>query len=131
MRALLFVFSRLGALVYLMTHPRVPLWVKAVPVLALLYLIWPLDLLFDFPPGIGHIDDFIVIMLLLNLFFWLARPYAARPPPGPSDGKTVQAEFQVLDPEAGGAGDTSEDAKGEDETGEGEAGEDETKEDRS
>ena len=126
MRALLFVFSRLGALVYLMTHPRVPLWVKALPVLAFLYFIWPVDLLFDFPPGIGHIDDFIVIMVLLNAFFWLARRYAARPPPSPSDGKIVQAEFHVIDPEDAGQGAQDEDAQDEDAKGE-----DEDKEDRS
>ena len=131
MRALLFVFSRLGALVYLMTHPRVPLWVKALPVLAFLYFIWPVDLLFDFPPGIGHIDDFIVIMVLLNAFFWLARPYTTRPPPSSSDGKIVQAEFHVIDPEDRGQDNQGQEDQGQGAQDEDAKGEDEDKEDRS
>ena len=97
MRALFYLFSRFGALVYLMRHPRVPLWVKAIPVLALFYVVWPRDLILDFPPGIGHIDDFVVVLLLTNLFFWLAPKYAQRPAPPAHDGRTVQADFHVLE----------------------------------
>ena len=98
MRALFYLFSRFGALVYLMRHPRVPRWLKAIPVLALLYVIWPRDILLDFlPPPVGIFDDFIVVLALTNLFLWLAPKYAQRPPLPEDDGRTVQADFRVLD----------------------------------
>ncbi len=96
MRGLFYLFSRFGGLVYLMRHPRVPRWVKAIPVLALLYVVWPRDLLLDFPPHVGLFDDFIVVLILTNVFFWLAPRYAQRPE---DDGKTVQADFHLLDEE--------------------------------
>ena len=96
MRGLFYLFSRFGALVYLMRHPLVPRWVKAIPVLALFYVVWPRDLLLDFPPQVGFLDDFIVVLILTNVFFWLAPRYARRPE---DDGRTVQADFHLLDEE--------------------------------
>ena len=131
MRALLYVFSRLGALVYLMAHPRVPFWVKLLPVLAFLYFIWPVDLIFDFPPFIGHIDDFVVVLLLFNAFFWLAQRYAGRPPPDPDDGRTVQAEFYVVDPDGGAGQEDTEDDKPVDDSPADDSPADDSKEDPS
>jgi uncharacterized membrane protein YkvA (DUF1232 family) len=96
-RSLFYLLSRFGALVYLMRHPRVPRWLKAIPVLALLYVIWPRDLLLDFlPPPVGVFDDFIVVLVLTNLFLWFASKYAQRPPLPKDDGRTVQVNFRVL-----------------------------------
>ena len=64
----LFAFlRRLTSVVYLMTHPDVPLRLKTLPVLALAYVIFPRDLLPDFRP-FGFIDDVIVVTVLLGIF---------------------------------------------------------------
>ena len=42
---------------------RVPLWLKGIPFLALLYVLWPVDLVADILPGLGQLDDLTVILL--------------------------------------------------------------------
>jgi uncharacterized membrane protein YkvA (DUF1232 family) len=54
--------------VRLFREPRVPALLKAVPVLAGLYLISPIDLVPDFLPGLGQLDDLGVILAALELF---------------------------------------------------------------
>lgn len=51
---------------------RVPWWTKGVPVLSLLYIIWPLDFLSDPLLGLGQLDDLGVILLGISLFISLA-----------------------------------------------------------
>src|SRR5437870_7443544 len=57
--------------VRLLREPRVPLFVKAVPVLALLYVISPLDFIPDVLPVIGELDDLGIVLLAVNLFLTL------------------------------------------------------------
>jgi uncharacterized membrane protein YkvA (DUF1232 family) len=57
----------------LMLDSRVPIAIKAmVPVLGLLYMIVPLDLLPDVVPFLGQVDDVVVLLLLVRLFIGLA-----------------------------------------------------------
>ena len=56
----------------LMLDRRVPLRVKLILPAALAYLISPLDLLRDFVPVVGRLDDLIVIVLSIALFLVLA-----------------------------------------------------------
>jgi uncharacterized membrane protein YkvA (DUF1232 family) len=51
---------------------RVPAWTKGIPLLSLLYIIWPLDFLADPLLGLGQLDDLGVILLGLALFINLA-----------------------------------------------------------
>jgi len=51
---------------------RMPLWTKAVPLGAALYLIWPADLLADPVLGLGQLDDLALILLAARLFIALA-----------------------------------------------------------
>jgi uncharacterized membrane protein YkvA (DUF1232 family) len=48
--------------------PRTPMMAKAMPFAALLYLLWPLDVIPDFLPILGQADDIGMILLLS----WLA-----------------------------------------------------------
>ena len=50
---------------------RVPVWIKGVPLLAVLYAMWPLDLLADPLLGLGQLDDLGVLLLGLALFISL------------------------------------------------------------
>lgn len=52
---------------------RVPLWLKLIPSLALLYILSPLDLIPDFTlPVIGYVDDTVLFLFSLYLFIRLA-----------------------------------------------------------
>jgi uncharacterized membrane protein YkvA (DUF1232 family) len=47
----------------LMRERRIPLLVRAVPPALVLYLAMPLDVIPDFIPVIGHLDDALVLLL--------------------------------------------------------------------
>ena len=55
----------------LLTDSRVPFWIRIALPLALIYVISPIDILPDFIPVIGRVDDIIAIvagiMILLKL----------------------------------------------------------------
>ena len=52
----------------LIREPAVPLLAKAVPVLAGVYLVWPLDFLPDIFPVLGQLDDLGVVLAALEIF---------------------------------------------------------------
>jgi uncharacterized membrane protein YkvA (DUF1232 family) len=53
----------------LLRDARVPGWVKLIPLGGLLYLLSPIDLLPDVAlPGLGEIDDIVVLLLALKMF---------------------------------------------------------------
>lgn len=52
----------------LLRDPRVPLWAKAIPFLALAYIFSPLDFIPDIIPGLGQLDDIGIILAGLRLF---------------------------------------------------------------
>jgi uncharacterized membrane protein YkvA (DUF1232 family) len=52
----------------LLRDARVPLWVKAVVPLLILYLAMPLDIIPDFLPVIGHLDDLLILLVGVALF---------------------------------------------------------------
>ena len=47
---------------------RVSPAVKAIPLLGLMYLIWPVDLIPDLFPVLGQLDDIAILLLALNWF---------------------------------------------------------------
>ena len=48
---------------------RVPAWVKLIPIAGLLYLLSPIDLIPDLMlPGLGEVDDVVVLLLALKAF---------------------------------------------------------------
>ena len=58
--------ARLAARLF--KEPRVSVVLKALPVLAALYVISPIDFIPDFVPGLGQLDDLGVILAGLELF---------------------------------------------------------------
>ena len=56
----------------LLRDPRVPMMVKGIPVLALLYIMSPLDIIPDFFPGLGQLDDIGILIAAMRLFESLA-----------------------------------------------------------
>lgn len=59
-------FFRLGLM-----DKRVPLYVKAIPVLLVPYLASPIDLIPDFIPVLGYLDDVAIVLLALALMMKL------------------------------------------------------------
>ncbi len=58
----------------LLKDSRVPMWVKFVPPLAILYLISPIDLIPDPVLGLGQLDDLAVLLLGFKVFVELCPP---------------------------------------------------------
>ncbi len=97
-----------GRLVWrLLTDPDVPTWVKAIPPLALLYILSPVDLIPDPILGLGQLDDLAVILIGLKLFIELSPrgivqgyrdDMAGDTPPEP-EGEVVDASYRVIDDE--------------------------------
>jgi uncharacterized membrane protein YkvA (DUF1232 family) len=52
----------------LFREPRVPMLLKGVPLLAFLYVLSPIDLVPDFIPGLGQLDDLGITLAALELF---------------------------------------------------------------
>ena len=89
--------------VYFMFHPAVPLWLKLLVPLALLYVVWPFDILRDVIPVLGWVDDLVVLLVAFRLFTALGGRYVAR---GDTrrrkpDGPTMETTYQVLDSQEG------------------------------
>ncbi|MBI2935628.1 MAG: DUF1232 domain-containing protein [Chloroflexi bacterium] len=58
----------------LVTDPRVPRRVKVLPFLLAGYLAIPIDLIPDFIPVLGYVDDVAIILLTLALIIRLTPP---------------------------------------------------------
>ncbi len=57
----------------LMNDPRVPTWVRyGIPILVVLYIILPIDVIPDFIPGVGQVDDLTVVLLGMSMMSRLA-----------------------------------------------------------
>ena len=56
----------------LMKDGRVPLYAKSLPVVVVIYLLSPLDLIPGFLPVIGQLDDFGLLLMALSAFIRLA-----------------------------------------------------------
>jgi uncharacterized membrane protein YkvA (DUF1232 family) len=96
----------------LLRDSRVPTWAKAIPFAAFLYLLSPIDFVPDWVlPGLGEVDDVVMILLALKVFVDLSPPGIVREhlndlvgrhdrPPAteePVAGPTIDAPYRVLD----------------------------------
>jgi uncharacterized membrane protein YkvA (DUF1232 family) len=61
----------------LIREPVVPAFAKAVPVLALLYVISPIDIIPDVLPVLGQIDDLGILIVAVKVFLKLCPGSAA------------------------------------------------------
>jgi uncharacterized membrane protein YkvA (DUF1232 family) len=54
--------------------PRVPWFVKALAIAVAAYALSPIDLIPDFVPVLGYLDDLIIVPLGIALVVWLMPP---------------------------------------------------------
>ena len=76
----------------LLRDRRVPLYVKGLPVLALLYVLLPRDLISDILPVVGQMDDLVVVVVLLLAFVLLGLRAVAMDTVRRVTGAAAQAE---------------------------------------
>ena len=96
----------------LFRDPRVSKMTKyAIPGVVAAYLLLPIDLLPDFVPVLGQLDDLAIIALALKFFVdmspkWLVQfyrdelagnPSTATDPNAPRKDKTVEGDYRVVD----------------------------------
>ncbi len=75
----------------LLLDERVPLWQKAIPVAAAVYLVSPLDLIPDVIPVVGQLDDLAVLLGSMRLFRSLVPPALIEEHLAYIDGEIVDA----------------------------------------
>ena len=75
----------------LLLDERVPLWQKAIPVAAAVYLVSPLDLIPDVLPVVGQLDDLVVLLGSMRLFRSLVPPALIEEHLAYIDGEVVDA----------------------------------------
>ena len=97
----------------LMLDKRVPLKLKILPVIAVVYLLLPWDFIPDLMPLIGWIDDIVVVILSIGIFFVFGPLSILTRNIGqnhdldneqPVYGKVVEGKYRVVDDD----GDTTE-----------------------
>ena len=59
-------------------HPAAPGWLKWGTALILLYVVSPIDLLPDFIPGLGVVDDLVLVPLAIRWLLKRLPPELAR-----------------------------------------------------
>jgi len=64
----------------LLWDSRVPLTTKLVPLLMVLYLLMPIDIIPDALLGLGQVDDLVLVLVGLRMFISLSPPARARRP---------------------------------------------------
>ncbi len=89
----------------LLREPHVPVWAKAALPFALLYVLSPVDILPDVIPGIGQVDDIVLLYAGVKLLLRLSpaaavafhqnaitskRPFS----PMPSSDVVIDAEYR-------------------------------------
>ena len=75
--------------------PGTPLWLKALMLVVPLYLVFPLDIIPDFIPLAGWLDDFVVIPLLVS---WIVSLLPQRMPVRArrSDSNVIDGDYRRL-----------------------------------
>ena len=82
----------------LWVDPKVPVYLKLIPVLVMAYIVSPVDLLPDVMLGLGLVDDLAVLLMGLRIFADLAASARARQPrPQPGTRAMVEGSYRIID----------------------------------
>jgi uncharacterized membrane protein YkvA (DUF1232 family) len=81
--------------VRLMMDPKVPMLTKLIPILAIVYLLSPIDLIPDTIPLVTQIDDIAVLLIAARIFLQLAPDTASEDDDTEREPATVDATYRV------------------------------------
>lgn len=70
---------------------------KAIPILGLIYLIWPVDFLPDLFPALGQLDDIAVLLLALNWFIYASPGDVVKEIQDGDEAEVISARYKVID----------------------------------
>ena len=68
------VWQQARLVYYLLRDPAVPFYLKLLPFAAVIYLLWPIDIIADFVPVLGQLDDLTALLVSSKVFIELAPP---------------------------------------------------------
>ena len=77
------MLSRLKTIIALMRNPKVSKLPKALVVAAILYVLWPWDIVPDIAPVVGWLDDIMFLIGALSLLLGAAPKSRPVTPQGP------------------------------------------------
>lgn len=69
------VWQQLRLVFYLLRDPDVPIYLKLLPLAAVLYVLVPIDFLPDFYPMLGQVDDLTALVVGAKVFIEMAPPH--------------------------------------------------------
>lgn len=69
------VWQQARLVYYLLRDPEVPFYLKLVPFVAVLYLLWPVDFLPDVFIGLGQLDDLTALLVGAKVFIEMTPPH--------------------------------------------------------
>lgn len=69
------MLSQARLLWYLMKDSEVPVYLKLIPILPIIYLLLPIDLVPDILLGFGQLDDLTALVVGAKMFLSLAPPH--------------------------------------------------------
>jgi uncharacterized membrane protein YkvA (DUF1232 family) len=82
----------------LLLDQRIELWKKGIPLLAILYVLSPFDLIPDFIIGLGQLDDLGILLGSLRLFRSLVPEYIIAEHQEVISGAVIEAShYEVID----------------------------------
>lgn len=68
------VWQQIRLVFYLIRDGEVPIYLKIVPFLGILYTLFPIDLVADFVPVLGQLDDLTILLIGAKVFIEMAPP---------------------------------------------------------
>jgi len=68
------LWQQIRLVLYLLRDPEVPFYLKFLPLAAVVYVIFPFDLITDLVPIIGQLDDMTALLVSSKVFIELAPP---------------------------------------------------------
>ena len=68
------VWQQIRLVFYLLKDREVPIYLKAIPFVGILYALFPLDIIADFVPVLGQLDDLTLLLIGAKVFIEVAPP---------------------------------------------------------
>lgn len=81
---------------YLLRDPEVPIYLKLLPLAALVYVLVPIDFAPDFYPVLGQLDDLTALLVGAKVFIEMAPPHVVARHIGQLQPGTGEAEADPL-----------------------------------